>query len=55
MTTAGSIDSWTAKRDRFVPRGVAVTHPIAIARAEGAASGTRMAVSISTSPAASAR
>jgi 4-aminobutyrate aminotransferase/(S)-3-amino-2-methylpropionate transaminase len=36
MTTAGSIESWAAKRDRFVPRGVAVTHPIALVRAEGA-------------------
>ena len=31
MTTAG----WTEKREQFVPRGVAVAHPITVTRAEG--------------------
>jgi len=35
MTVGPSTDSWTARRERSVARGVAVTHPIAIARAEG--------------------
>jgi len=35
MTVGPAADSWTARRERTVPRGVAVTHPIAIARAEG--------------------
>src|SRR4051812_12968415 len=35
MTVQPATDSWTARRERSVPRGVAVTHPIAIARAEG--------------------
>jgi len=35
MTVERAADSWIARRERSVPRGVAVTHPIAIARAEG--------------------
>src|SRR4051794_15439094 len=35
MTVEPAAGSWIARRDRAVPRGVAVTHPISIARAEG--------------------
>jgi len=35
MTVGRAADSWTARRERTVPRGIAVAHPIAIARAEG--------------------
>jgi 4-aminobutyrate aminotransferase / (S)-3-amino-2-methylpropionate transaminase / 5-aminovalerate transaminase len=35
MTVRSPIGSLLAKRERFVPRGVAVTHPIALGRAEG--------------------
>jgi len=35
MTVEPAAGSWIARRERSVPRGVAVTHPIAITRAEG--------------------
>ncbi|HUR34230.1 MAG TPA: 4-aminobutyrate--2-oxoglutarate transaminase [Vicinamibacterales bacterium] len=35
MTGGPAIESWVVKRERVVPRGVAVAHPIALVRAEG--------------------
>jgi 4-aminobutyrate aminotransferase/(S)-3-amino-2-methylpropionate transaminase len=35
MSVGHEVDSWAARRERFVPRGVGVTHPIAVARADG--------------------
>lgn len=35
MATARTVESSISKRERYVPRGVAVTHPIALSHAEG--------------------